>query len=159
VATTAGAGHFGPLVPFASACAVAGHEVRVAAPTSFADSVRGAGFTHVPVADGDPAELGDIFGTLPALSFEEAQARVLREVFAGVDARAALPGLRAEVRQWQPDLILREALEIASCVVAESEDIPTATVAIGLAETDDVVHSVLDGALEELGSRRGVPRG
>jgi UDP:flavonoid glycosyltransferase YjiC (YdhE family) len=156
VATTAGAGHFGPLVPFASACAAAGHEVRVAAPVSFADLVRRAGFIHVPVADADPAELGAIFGTLPGLSFEEANKRVMRDVFAGVDARAVLPGLTAAVRDWRPDLILRETTEYASYVVAECEDIPTATVAIGLAQMDDFTYAILDGALEELGSHRGV---
>lgn len=156
VATTANAGHFGPLVPFASACAVAGHEVRVAAPMSFADPVRRAGFIHVPVADADPAELGAIFGTLPSLSLEEANTRVVRDIFAGVDARAVLPGFTAAVRDWRPDLILRETTEYASYVVAESESIPTATVAIGLAEMDDFTYSILDRALEELGSQRGV---
>jgi UDP:flavonoid glycosyltransferase YjiC (YdhE family) len=92
VATTAGSGHFLPLVPFASACAAAGHEVRVAAPASFAGAVGRAGFVHVPVDDGDPAELGAIFATLPSLSLDEANTAVMRDVFAGVDARAFLPG-------------------------------------------------------------------
>jgi UDP:flavonoid glycosyltransferase YjiC (YdhE family) len=154
----AGAGHFGPLVPFASACSAAGHDVRVAAPASFADTVTQAGFTHVPLDDADPGELGAIFETLSGLSIQAASVRVVREVFAGVNARAALPGLRAAVREWKPDLILREGLECASFVVAESEDVPHATVAIGLAEVDDFVYPALDGALEELGSQGGVAR-
>jgi hypothetical protein len=156
VSTTAGAGHFGPLVPFASACAAAGHEVRVAAPVSFAGAVRRAGFVHVPVADGDPAELGAVFGSLDGLSLEEANVRVVRDVFAGVDARAFLPGLRAAVDQWRPDLVVREPAEFASYVVAESVGIPHATVAIGLADTDEFMRSVVEGALEELGSPSGV---
>jgi len=129
-ATMAGAGHFGPLVPFVSACSAAGHEVRVAAPASFADMVRQAGFTHVPLDDADPAELGAVFGTLPGLSVQAASTRVVREVFAGVNARAALPGLRAAVREWKPDLILREGLECASYVVAESENVPPAIASV-----------------------------
>jgi hypothetical protein len=118
--------------------------------------VRQAGFTHVPLNDVDPAELGAIYGALPGLSVQAAGTRVVREVFAGVGARAALPGLRAAVREWKPDLILREGLECASYVVAESENVPHATVAINLAEVDDFHYSALDGALEELGSTRGV---
>ena len=129
-ATMAGAGHFGPLVPFVSACSAAGHEGRVAAPASFADMVRQAGFTHVPLDDADPAELGAVFGTLPGLSVQAASTRVVREVFAGVNARAALPGLRAAVREWKPDLILREGLECASYVVAESENVPPAIASV-----------------------------
>ena len=36
LATTANDGHFGPLAPFARAIRAAGHEVRVAAPASYA---------------------------------------------------------------------------------------------------------------------------
>lgn len=50
-ATTAGAGHFGPLVPFTGALCDSGHDVIVAAPGSFAASVDRAGFVHRPFAD------------------------------------------------------------------------------------------------------------
>jgi UDP:flavonoid glycosyltransferase YjiC (YdhE family) len=53
--TTAGTGHFGPLIPFAKACTAAGHTVAVAAPGSFADAVTGAGFRHLAVSE-PPAE-------------------------------------------------------------------------------------------------------
>ena len=49
--TTAGAGHLGPVVPFARACVAAGHDVVMAAPASFAASVGAAGFEHVPFPD------------------------------------------------------------------------------------------------------------
>ncbi len=42
-ATTRGAGHFGPLAPFAHACAQAGHEVRVAVPRQSLGLVERAG--------------------------------------------------------------------------------------------------------------------
>ena len=41
--TTAGAGHFGPLVPVAQACLAAGWDVAVAAPSTFGDTVRACG--------------------------------------------------------------------------------------------------------------------
>lgn len=52
--TTAGEGHFGPLRVLAHACWVAGHEVRVAAPASFAGTVQRAGLDHVPFAEPSP---------------------------------------------------------------------------------------------------------
>lgn len=68
VATTAGSGHFGPLVPFARACAAAGHEVGVAAPLSFAAEVTGAGFEHLPFADVPPELMGRVYGRLPTMT-------------------------------------------------------------------------------------------
>jgi UDP:flavonoid glycosyltransferase YjiC (YdhE family) len=47
-ATTAGAGHFGPLIPFARAALSVGHEVAVAAPGAFESAVRGAGSLPAP---------------------------------------------------------------------------------------------------------------
>ncbi len=47
-ATTAHDGHFGPLLPFARACAAAGHEVRVAAPESYGEALARAGLRHEP---------------------------------------------------------------------------------------------------------------
>jgi UDP:flavonoid glycosyltransferase YjiC (YdhE family) len=71
-ATTAGAGHFGPLVPVAHACIAAGHDVVVAAPESFSDAVAKAGLTHSGFADVPAEVMGPVFGRLPELSHEEA---------------------------------------------------------------------------------------
>jgi UDP:flavonoid glycosyltransferase YjiC (YdhE family) len=157
VATTANAGHFGPLAPFAKACTAAGHEVRVSAPGSFAAAIEGVGLTHVPVGDPPEAELAAIFETLPQLSLEEANTVVMRDVFAGIDARAALPGIAAAVREWRPDLVLRETAEFASYVVAEQNDIPHVHVAIGLEGLEAFAYPLLDDALDRLGSKLGVP--
>ena len=120
VATTAGAGHFAALLPFAAALRDAGHAVRVAAPASFASAVRRAGFAHVPLADAPPHELGTVLARLPGLSRENAASAVMvSEVFAGLYARAALPAMRAVVEAWRPDLLLRETAEFASYVAAE----------------------------------------
>jgi UDP:flavonoid glycosyltransferase YjiC (YdhE family) len=155
VATTAGEGHFGPLVPFARACVAAGHEVRVAAPASFAASVGRTGLTHLPVPDAPPDELGAIFGRLPQLSFDEANASVMRDVFAGVDARSVLPALTEAVAGWRPDLVVREPGEFASYVVAEQQDIPHVEVAIGMASFDVATLPLVDEQLRALGAERG----
>jgi UDP:flavonoid glycosyltransferase YjiC (YdhE family) len=156
LATTAGAGHFGPMVPFAAACVARGHEVRVAAPVSFAAVVSAAGFAHVPLADAPEPELGAVFARLPQLSLEEANATVMREIFAGLSARAALPGVAAAVEEWRPDVILRETTEFASYVVAERAGIPHVQVAIGLSDFEELAYPLIEDPLAALGSRGGI---
>src|SRR5205085_2492866 len=90
VSTTAGAGHLGPLVPFARALVDAGHEVVVAAPASFAAAVEKAGFTHRPFADAPEEELGAVFARLPGLSNHEGNALIVTEVFGRINVRTAL---------------------------------------------------------------------
>jgi len=156
VATTAGAGHFAALLPFAAALRDAGHAVRVAAPASFASAVRRAGFAHVPLADAPPHELGTVLARLPGLSRENAASAVMvSEVFAGLYARAALPAMRAVVEAWRPDLLLRETAEFASYVVAERTGVPHVQVAMSLASVEAFMHAQVDGALRALGSPSG----
>lgn len=151
VATTAGAGHFAGVLPFARACSEAGHEVRVSAPASFAPSVEGAGFAHEPFADADPAALGAVFGRLPSLPMGEADDLVLREVFGRIDTNAALPGMRALVKRWRPDVVLREPAELASYVVAQENGVPHVQCNIGLDLLADRFLSCVEDPLRELG--------
>jgi UDP:flavonoid glycosyltransferase YjiC (YdhE family) len=155
VATTAGSGHFAPLVPFAGALREAGHAIRVAAPGSFAATVQRAGFAHVPLADGATDELRAVYERLPTLSMEAANAVIVREVFCGIDARAALPTMQGVVDQWRPDLILRETAEISSYVVAEQYAIPHAQVAISLAALEDFIQPLVEEPLRMMGAQHG----
>ena len=155
VATTAGAGHFAPLVPFARAVAAAGHEVRVAAPASFAAPITRAGLTHAPFDDAAPEAIGAVFARLPELAMREANRVVIRDVFGGLDLEAALPGLRVLVDGWRPDVILREPAELASYVVATERGIPYIEVNIGLDSFRDVLVELLDEPLTRLGCEAG----
>ncbi len=154
-ATTGGAGHFAALVPFARALQASGHEVRVAAPASFAESVLAAGLREERLDDTSPAALGAVFARLPSLSMLEANRVVVREVFAGLDAQAVLPGLRALVDRWHPDVIVREPAEFASYVVAEERGIPHIQVNAG---PDRLLDSVLP-SVEDLWDQLGCPSG
>lgn len=155
VATTAGAGHFTPLTPFARACDAAGHEVRVAAPASFAGAVERAGFDFAPVGDASPEALGAVFGRIPALTMREANELVIREVFGGLDVAAALPGMRALAASWRPDVVLRESAELASYVLAGELGIPYVEVNIGLDSFADDLVELLEEPLQALGCSRG----
>jgi MGT family glycosyltransferase len=76
-------------------------------------------------------------------------------VFAGLDARAALPDMAAVVRDWRPDLIMRETAEFSSYVVAEAQGIPHVQVAMGLTAVEEFAYPVIEEALGALGSRSG----
>ncbi|MDQ4133684.1 MAG: glycosyltransferase [Actinomycetota bacterium] len=154
VATTAGAGHFSPLVPFAEACREAGHDVLVAAPQSFAPSVERRNFVFWPCADTPKDEWAAVMARLPHLSHEEANAVVVGEVFGRLDARATLPGMLAAIEEWRPDLILRENAEFGSYVAAERYGLPQVRVATGLGVFDDWGLPLVVAPLAEL--RRSV---
>lgn len=156
VATTAGAGHLGPLVPFARALKGKGHQVVVAAPASFASAVEHVGFAHRPFPDGSAEEQGSVFAGLAGLTNEEGNAIVIRDVFARINARAALPGVTELVADWRPDLVVREPAEFASYIAADAAGIPHVQVAIGLSEFEELYLPVLDEPLAELGSVSGV---
>ena len=93
--TTAGDGHFGPLKVLAQACRAAGHEVRVAAPASFAAAVQRAGLDHAPFADAPAAAMGEVFESLPRMSPVDANRTVMADVFGRLDAQAAFPDVLA----------------------------------------------------------------
>ena len=133
VSTTAGAGHFGPLLPFANAFQRAGHEVLVAAPESFTAAVGQAGFPHWPFADAPQEQWAAVMARLPQLSRDEAEALVIGDVFAGMDVRAALPRTLAAVEQWRPDLVLWENAEFSGPLAAERFGVAHARVGVSLA--------------------------
>ena len=127
----------------------------MAAPASFAETVTRAGFDHLPFDDVAPHLLGPVFASLPALSFDEANEVVIREVFGRLDARAALPGVRRAIRSWQPDLVLRETAEVASYVAAEADGIPHVQVDVSLSSFVDY-WALLEQPLIELGAEPGL---
>ncbi|MCZ2262284.1 glycosyltransferase [Isoptericola sp. QY 916] len=155
-ATTGGQGHFRPMVPLARAVADSGHEVRVAAPASFAEHVATTGLRHEPFDDADPVALGAVFAALPSLSREEANARVMTEVFGRLDPVAALPAVTGLLAAWRPDVVVREPAEVASLVAAEAAGVPHVQVAIGLCSLIRTFVDELTGPLAELAAREGV---
>jgi UDP:flavonoid glycosyltransferase YjiC (YdhE family) len=157
VATTANDGHFGPLAPLARACLAAGHAVRVAAPASFADTVRAAGLEPAPFPDAPPELVGPVMGRLPELSFEEADSVVIRDVFGRIDAQAAFPGVAELVDTWRPDVVLREPAELGSLAAATRAGVPHAQLAIGMQEFLRTFDELTREPLAELSRLAGLP--
>jgi UDP:flavonoid glycosyltransferase YjiC (YdhE family) len=158
-ATTAGTGHFGPMIPVAQACAAAGHDVRVAAPESFAGHVQRAGLTHAPFDDVPPEVIGPVFARLPSLSTEEANRTVISDVFGRLDARAAFPRVAELVERWRPDVVLRDPCEFGSLAAAERAGVPHTEVAIGIGNLQPWATSALVQPLGELDEIVGLAPG
>jgi len=60
---------------------------------------------------------------------------MLRDGFAGIYPRAALPAMIDLLDGWRPDVVIREELEFASLVAAERRGIRHVQVATGLLST------------------------
>ena len=96
----------------------------VAVPRQSLGLVERAGLEPWPLDDPDQDELDRVFGRVPSLPPDEAEVVVLRDVFGRIHASAHLPGLRAAVAEWRPDVVLRELAEYASAVAAEEAGLP-----------------------------------
>ncbi|HVF05676.1 MAG TPA: glycosyltransferase [Frankiaceae bacterium] len=138
-ASTGGVGHLGPLLPFVRGCAENGHDVLLAAP----EPMRREDVPFAPLPDTPPERLGRIFGSLPGLPRDEANARVMREVFGGANVDATLAAHEALIAEWRPDVVLREVAELGSYVAATRAGVPIVQVAIGLRTVDDFLADTL----------------
>jgi hypothetical protein len=111
-ASTHGAGHFGPLVPFLDACVRGGHEVLVVGPPTL--DARGYPFREG--ASPPDEELGPLWAGIHLQPPGQAEVIVVGHIFARLNVRAMLPALRAALEEWRPDLVVRETNEYASAL-------------------------------------------
>ena len=152
-----GAGHIGPLVPFAHAFLRAGDDVLLAAAGQARDTVVRAGVPFHPLADPPQDQLDAVFDALPSLPNEEQGVRVMREVFADIDARASLPGILRVLADYRPDVVLREPTEYAGLLAAERLGVRHGRIAIMSAAMETwgvpLVTPVLDSHRRRLGLR------
>ena len=154
--STPGSGHLGPLFPFAHAIRRAGHEVLVAAPVSAQARVERAGLAYLSFADPLERDLAPARAKLPGASFEAANEIVIGELFAGVRARSALPGVELAMDAWRPHVVLRESAEFAAAVAAEARGIPHARVSPWLAMTEAFAVRTAAPAVDELRAWAGL---
>ena len=154
--STPGAGHLGPLFPFAHALRRGGHEVLVAAPVSAQARVERAGLAYLSYADPLERDLSPHWERARAAGVDEANEIVIGQLYGGVRARAALPGVELAMDAWRPHVVVRESCELAGAIAAEARDIPVARVGIGLALTEDLVIRTAAPVLDELRAWAGL---
>jgi hypothetical protein len=152
-ASTDGAGHYGPMVPFLTAAVAAGHEVLVAAPGDVAASAAKSGLEVATLPPSPPDRLGAFFGSIMSVPEVERAAYVARGLFGGINVEATLDTMTDVVASWRPDVVVRESGELASFVAAARAGVPQVQVSIGLRTIDDEVSGALieDGFGERYG--------
>ncbi len=131
-----GAGHLHPLVPFLDAAQRRGHETTVIAPASMREMVESTGHRFVAGAEPPEAEVGPIREQLPVASAQVASVLGNRDLFGRLATTAMLPAMEQVVSDWEPDFVVRDPCEYASAVVAGRRSIPTAQMAISLADAE-----------------------
>lgn len=149
-------GHVLPLVPFARALERAGHEVLVAAQREQGPKVERTGLAFAPFDDPPEEEWKPLIAEIGRLGWEEAGDRIVAEMFATVDPRAALPRLLELVERWQPDVIVRESCEFAGALAAERHGIPHARVVLGSNTVEEYLLTRAAPALEPLRAELGL---
>lgn len=161
--TLSGYGHFHPLVPLAQGLHAQGHEIAFASASSLSSRVEALGFHFFPVDfDRNADEEYQEFRAYqrqhyPPLGLETELYNYHRQ-FCGIRPRLALPPLIDAARQWQPDLIVREAGEYAAVIAAELIGKPHITVAFAAAlQTMSVFERDAASQLDPIRQRWGLP--
>ena len=143
-----GVGHLQPLVPFLDEARRSGHETLVVCPPAMAGMVDKTGHPFRVGAEPPENAVRSIRERLPILPAGEASVLGNRELFGWLATTAMLPSMEAALRDWQPDVVLRDPCEYASAVAAAPLGIPTVAVAIGLAGVEWASIDVAAPALE-----------
>jgi UDP:flavonoid glycosyltransferase YjiC (YdhE family) len=150
-ATTAGVGHFRPLVPFIRACRRAGHEVLVAGQAGIAATVAREDLPFWPLAEPTDDEVTAFRVGQDGLPAMEAAGRAVTGLYVGLYARSALAGMTAAMEEWRPDAVVREGGEFSSVIAADRLGVPYARIGLSLsAQLESGMLALADPALDEL---------
>lgn len=156
--STAGTGHFHPLVPLARAAIAAGHEVACAASTSLRPAVEAAGLRFFPAGfDRRGVPVDELFPQMRSLSGPALGRFVGIEIRINTEARQMVPDLLRIAGEWAPDLIVRESAEYGGCVAAEALGIPHASVRTSYTTSSYGQRRLVGDALTSLRADYGLP--
>ncbi|MEV0324320.1 nucleotide disphospho-sugar-binding domain-containing protein [Streptomyces sp. NPDC050658] len=150
-------GHFFPLVPLGWAFQSSGHEVRVAVPQQFAETVASSGLPAVTV--GGVVRTRDIMGVgdrqlLADWSSDPRGMHVTAIRTVSRFANFLTDPIVDLCRAWRPDLIVHTALEFAGPIAAQVTGIPAVSINLGPALPREALRGV-DQELADLYERWG----
>jgi UDP:flavonoid glycosyltransferase YjiC (YdhE family) len=154
--TTAGAGHLRPMLPFAASCERAGHEVRVAAPRSFATQVEAAGYPYLACDDVAVERMAELRAEAARLPAAE-HGRLALRLFGELGPAAMRPGVLAAIDDYRPDLILRDAAELGSFLAARTRSVPQAQIFSTVRRSADAAMNACARLLAQAGLSPATP--
>jgi UDP:flavonoid glycosyltransferase YjiC (YdhE family) len=125
-------GHFHAMVPLALALKERGHEVAVATGRSFGPTMQHVGLQHFPCGLDLNGEPKGVFETLPNWNIVKAKypSVGVQQVYGFVQALGPqmADDVIALMKNWQPDVIVRDPLEFGGYIAAEHYGLPHATI-------------------------------
>lgn len=133
VCSTSGAGHLGPLLPFARALRARGAEAVFVVPAAAAPSLEG---WRVVVAGDPPASATGALWARVAAEPEAGARLVNGELFGALCTAAMLPAVECACDELAPALVLHEPCAYAAPIAAARRGIACAQAAISLAEVE-----------------------
>ena len=104
-------GHLNSILPLAIAARRAGHDVAVCTSAGLVDEVTGHGLEHLP---GGALTLDELLPADVPRYGPDRTARVRLEVFGKAAPVRLMADLEPHVRDWRPDVLIRESAEYAA---------------------------------------------
>ncbi len=145
--STSGAGHLGPLLPFARALRGAGAGVTFVVPAALAASLAE---WEVVVADDPPEEATAALWARVAAEPDEAARLVNGELFGALATAAMLPVVERACDELAPRIVLHEPCAYAAPIAAARRGLAAAQVAISLARVEEGSLAHAAPALERI---------
>lgn len=136
MASTGGAGHFGPLLALVDGLMRRGDDLLLVVPPALAVTAEATGLQYRVGEDPPEQDLAPMWERFATVPPDEAAVIANREIFGRLNTAAMLPTMRSAVCEYRPQLVLREPCEYASAVTAEEQGVPHVQVAISLAEVE-----------------------
>jgi hypothetical protein len=146
-ASTAGAGHFSPMVPWIEHLIEVGNEVLIVGPPGLGPTAARWDFRAGETAD--PAEVEAIMGRAMASRHEDAADMVIGEVFTRLNSGSLVPAMRAVIAEFRPHLVLRDPAEFASALCAAEGGVRQIRIGHGLSTGEETLLRHARPILEE----------
>lgn len=145
-----------PLLPYARGVAARGHEVLITAPAEVAVTLRDTGLAFAPFDHPGDEVLGPIWARFASATEDEANAIAIRDLFAGANAKFALPKLVDTIKSFRPDLIVRDSAEFGSLITAEARGVRHVRVAVHSVSFEEGLPALAKDPLDALRTSVGL---
>jgi UDP:flavonoid glycosyltransferase YjiC (YdhE family) len=146
------------MVPLAEKLCSAGHEVAFAAAPNLCPSIARLGFRTFACGVNTRGMASDVLPNAPRFGDGEAWTRfMVAQVYGRLQSQSLAFDLLFLLRDWQPDVIVRESFEYGGCVAAERAGIPHAVVEVGAHQPSYFLGLGLAESLDAVRADFGLP--